>query len=434
MKNANKAPALVLLLMLWALVAVTPTHAAERPTDDRLPMEDTPSGLKADPRDHPFYVPPPFDMMTPGPQPRQADALLFEVNFNDPASCPDKLKDYPDSERVDWTPTMIQAFNYATQIWSTVLNGGIPVVIHACLYDELKDDPLGYARPEAWYANFPGASQQDTYYPAAQANQLANSDLNGASKPEIKATFNAEYSWYFGIDGKVPEGQYDFVSVVLHEIGHGLGFSGSANYDDGITVMIDGQPVDECNGTKDVGCLNNPPRIYDRFVEDGLTKLVGGFANPSLALGSAFTGGTLDFNGPGANGGTQYSPILYAPSKWEEGSSYSHLDEDAYENSLDALMTPNLGFREAIHHPGTVTLGIMSDLGWSVNSRLVVYVDRSNLGFEDGTATNPYNSVREGTQAVLNGGTVYIRPGNYSEKLTLSRPMTLKGSTATIGQ
>lgn len=435
MTNTRKAPAILLMLMLWARMAVAPAHAADRPAGDDAPATNSAqSGLKADPRDNPFYVAPPLEMVAPGPMPRQVDALRFEVNYNDPASCPDTLKDYPDSERVDWTPDMIQAFDYATQIWSTVLNGGIPVVIHACLYDELEDDPLGYARSRIWYADFPGAGQQDTYYPAALANQLANSDLNGAGAPEIVATLNAEYSWYFGIDGKVPEGQFDFVSVVLHEIGHGLGFSGSANYDDGTTVLIDGKPVDECTGTAGVGCLSTPPRIYDRFVEDGLTKLVGGFVNPSSGLGSALTGGALNFNGPAANGGTQYSPVLYAPGEWDSGSSYVHLDETVYEKTVDALMTPSIGFREAIHHPGPVMLGIFADQGWFVNSRMEVYVDRSNLGFEDGTAVNPFSSVREGTQAVLNGGTVWIRPGNYNEKLTLSRPMILKGATATIGK
>ncbi|MCK7534680.1 MAG: hypothetical protein MZV63_28610 [Marinilabiliales bacterium] len=42
----------------------------------------------------------------------------------------------------------------------------------------------------------------------------------------MNATFNKEVKWYFGTDGNTPELLYDFVTVVLHEIGHGLGFTG----------------------------------------------------------------------------------------------------------------------------------------------------------------------------------------------------------------
>jgi hypothetical protein len=398
-------------------------------------MQNTPSGLKADPRDNPFYVPPPQDMTTPGRQPRQADALMININYNDPRSCPATYPGFSDGKLVAWDPKATAAFNYAGQIWSSVLNGGIPVIVDVCLYSKLPGDLLGIAAPSNWYSGFANAPLSGTSYPVALANQRVNRDLNGPDVPEIGASFSADYTWYYGIDGQVPVDQYDFVTTVLHEIGHGLGFLGSANWDDGTPAIVDGQIVNECNGSRGVGCLGSPPRAYDRFVEYG-PKLVGGFDNPSLALGNALTsGGTgLLFNGPGANGGTQYAAVLYAPSSWKSGSSYSHLNDDTYDETTNALMTHALSKREAVHHPGPIALGILADQGWSVNSRLEVYVDRSNLGFEDGTAVNPFNSVREGTQAVLNGGTVWIRPGNYYEKLTLSRPMTLRGSTVTIGQ
>ena len=38
--------------------------------------------------------------------------------------------------------------------------------------------------------------------------------------------------WYFGLDGRPGEDQFDFVSVVLHEIGHGLGFYDSFKIDE----------------------------------------------------------------------------------------------------------------------------------------------------------------------------------------------------------
>ncbi|NIV03224.1 MAG: T9SS type A sorting domain-containing protein, partial [Calditrichae bacterium] len=69
----------------------------------------------------------------------------------------------------------------------------------------------------------------------------------------------------------------------------------------------------------------------------------------------------------GANSGNR--PKLYAPSNWEQGSSYSHLDETTFPpGNPNSLMTPQIGNAEPIHAPGPVTLGIFRDMGWSTQS------------------------------------------------------------------
>lgn len=64
------------------------------------------------------------------------------------------------------------------------------------------------------------------------------------------------------------------------------------------------------------------------------------------------------------------------------------------------------------------------------------YVDWRNTGTELGTPVYPYNTVKEGTEAVFPGGTVSIASGNYSEPMTIWQPMTLSatGGTVVIGQ
>jgi hypothetical protein len=73
-----------------------------------------------------------------------------------------------------------------------------------------------------------------------------------------------------------------------------------------------------------------------------------------------------------------------------------------------------------------------------------VYSDWTNIGFEDGTAGHPFNTVAEAVQVVIPDGTVYINPGSYPETetltvnpqgLTLNRPVTLRttGGMVTIG-
>ncbi|HEU5103138.1 MAG TPA: hypothetical protein VFU22_29155 [Roseiflexaceae bacterium] len=71
------------------------------------------------------------------------------------------------------------------------------------------------------------------------------------------------------------------------------------------------------------------------------------------------------FDGANANAANGGRVGLYAPSTWNQGSSYSHLAE-SFNNSPNALMTFSLGFAESIHSPGPLTLALLRDLGWGL--------------------------------------------------------------------
>ncbi len=69
-----------------------------------------------------------------------------------------------------------------------------------------------------------------------------------------------------------------------------------------------------------------------------------------------------------------------------------------------------------------------------------IRVDRGNAsGWEDGSATHPYNTFTEGDFAALNADTVVIQAGNYPETGRFGRVGTAvtvrsQGGTVTIGQ
>jgi hypothetical protein len=66
-------------------------------------------------------------------------------------------------------------------------------------------------------------------------------------------------------------------------------------------------------------------------------------------------------------------------------------------------------------------------------SRDPVYVDWRNGGAEDGTFSNPYNTVSEGAWYVIPGGNVSIADGTYHEsQAVFFQPMTLKGRNGTV--
>ena len=179
-----------------------------------------------------------------------------------------------------------------------------------------------------------------------------NDDL---TDPDVIATFNSTpvAPWYYGLDARPPAGQVDFVSVVLHELGHGLGFLGSGRVSGSV-------------GTWGLG--TGFPFIYDRYVRAfGFSILGAGSSSPLLL--QAYTSNNLFFQSPptvSALGPSITTPAqLSAPATFVTGSSYSHLDEGTYPaGNANALMTPSINTAEGNHNPGPITAAIFTDSGW----------------------------------------------------------------------
>jgi hypothetical protein len=253
-----------------------------------------------------------------------------------------------------WPTDAQTAFNYAVDIWETLIVSSVPIEIDACWTEFSDPNILGYGGAQGAWANFTNAPRANTWYPNALANSLAGADLDAGTK-DIVGAYGSTFSWYFGMDGNTPGNQVDFVSVVLHEIAHGLGFSGSMSVSSG----------------QGSWGSSRMPDSYDHFTENGSGQQLintGIFPNPSAALAAQLTGEDIFFDGPNAvaaNGGSR--PELYAPSPWDQGSSYAHLDE-SFNGTENALMTWSLSDGESEHSPGPVALGILEDVGWTLTT------------------------------------------------------------------
>jgi PA domain-containing protein len=132
------------------------------------------------------------------------------------------------------------AFQFAADVWSAVLDSRVEIRIQAS-FEPLTCTPtsavLGSAGTIQIFSNGPG-EQPNTWYHVALANKLAGFDLApgaaGTSADDIRARFNSLLNgnpaclggtgWYYGLD--LNHGtDIDLVTVLLHEFGHGLGFS-----------------------------------------------------------------------------------------------------------------------------------------------------------------------------------------------------------------
>ena len=257
---------------------------------------------------------------------------------------------------IGFTPQAQAAFQYAVDIWESVLSSPVTIRVRAN-WTPLAAGVLGSAGANGFYTRLDGASRVDVQYPVALAEKIAGRDLNATTAADINANFSSTFNWYYGLDGNTPAGQYDLVSVVLHELGHGLGFQAGTSYAAASTQ----------------GSYGTPPINFTTYIENlGNQQLTNTqiFPNPSVALGTEFRSNNLYFNSPlakAANNTTNPDkrPKLYAPATFSGGSSISHLDEATYPaRSINSLMTPQIGAAEAIHDPGPITKAMFAEIGW----------------------------------------------------------------------
>jgi hypothetical protein len=250
------------------------------------------------------------------------------------------------------------AVEYAVNILESVLPADLKMTIKASWTKISSAGVLGNSSitmfAGGWAIN---AFDPFAYYPVTVAEKIAGRSLNEDNEADVELVLNSTVKWYLGTDGNTPISKYDLVTVVIHELCHGLGF-------------FDSMDAENSAGSYGLGTI---PIIYDKYVQNLLEKKLTDttlFSQNSKDLYDALVGGQLYFSGPLTRNYLRGGRArLYAPSTWDPGSSVSHLDE-LRTSQVDALMTPYIDYGEAIHDPGNLTLSILGDLGW-INTRII---------------------------------------------------------------
>lgn len=247
----------------------------------------------------------------------------------------------------------------ALEIWSATLDlDGPAITIDFGWVPLTGDSSLGIAGPNEFVMNSRLPSG-DTAYPIALANQLLGIDQNGAGcgedRAEVVLYLNRNAGgdgslWNIG-DDQLGDDQVDLSTVVLHEIGHGLGLVSSARLvgnsvewpHSGSSVYAYDRYFGECANESPNGC------------DSGVTPLA-----PSSS--SNLRSSRVWFRSSGG-----HALELYAPETWSGGSSISHLDEVRYPaGSGFSLMTPFLRRGEAFTAIDSALQSVVQTIGWSL--------------------------------------------------------------------
>jgi hypothetical protein len=255
----------------------------------------------------------------------------------------------------------LNAFTYAANIWGACLQSAVTIVIRAQM-TPLTCTPtgavLGSAGTTEVFRDFAGAPLPGTWYPKALANALFGTDLDAAN-PDISANFNSNLGnpgcltgtfFYYGLDHNPPANTIDFVSVVVHEIGHGVGFQTFIN---SAGSPLAGFPDDfefflEQHGAATFWF----PQMSD------LQRAAGQISDPNLHwLGPLVTTRGLARLTAGMVGGHVQ---MHGPNPYQNGSSTSHWSTALTPNEL---MEPV--YTGANHEPG-LAWALLDEIGWTL--------------------------------------------------------------------
>ena len=260
-----------------------------------------------------------------------------------------------------FSPAAQKSFQAAVDIWANLISSPVPIRITAT-WRTIDSGTgggtiLGQASPGDFTRNFPGQQRANTWYPISLAEKIAGQELNSVNDADITAEFNSAAPWYLGLAAPGAN-QFDFTSVVLHELCHGLGFTSS--------LRVNGNTGSWGFGTGSVFA-------FDPFFENGSSQQLintTNFANPSLALKNQLISDNLFFNSPTGIASNKGEKIrMYAPTEYQQGSSISHVNDATYPSgNPNSLMTAGASLREVIRDPGPLVKGMFADMGWKGTS------------------------------------------------------------------
>ncbi|MET0254440.1 MAG: PA domain-containing protein [Luteibacter sp.] len=193
----------------------------------------------------------------------------------------------------------LNVYQFAADIWGAVLVSDVTIT-NGATFEPLSCDAtsgvLGSSGTNSIFyfddtSTLPAGAVRNTWYHSALFDALTHED-GAPGVDDIQSQFNGALGtpgclegskWYFGLDGKTPAGSINFLNVVLHEMAHGLGFSGFNSLTTGL-----GYPGDD--GV-------NRPDIYSTFVFNDTQMKKWYDLTPAQRVTAALDDGKLVFTG-----------------------------------------------------------------------------------------------------------------------------------------
>ena len=243
-----------------------------------------------------------------------------------------------------WTPEARAGLEAAANRLASNIVVDVPVTL---TYDVIGENNSSSGWLATALAKFTSGSA-GYYDTLVQKKIITGADANG-SAADSQLTVNFAYPWAFG--DTVDRRQFDFQSVMMHELLHTFGFMTGFGNDPSST---------DRNWT-----------TYDSFLAaaDGTSPISGTYVwDATYTPNLTGADGGLYFAGPNAVAAYGGLVPLYTPDPWTPGSSLTHLDPVFAPPGTVYLMDPSDGYGLGVRVLTPVEQGILSDLGFTVHA------------------------------------------------------------------
>lgn len=275
---------------------------------------------------------------------------------------------------------LTQVLDEAAKRWNSQLQIHIPIKVNLFLIN-FPAFPFSGLTLANGRKNFNNSPFKDILYVTALANQLAGTELN-AGEYDMDIYINLATPLYFGT-GKPAANQTDFMTLIMHEIGHGLGFYSDAYVNSsnvGSFGNIPQSAISPISTSFPWPGLDSVPTIYDKFViKQSHQHLVGIAPNKSIQLGDSIKHTANYFDGPSfANASNGGLPVKLSGGNgtYTLGVDILHLN-DAICNSV---MSYCWGNGDTVRRPAAWEMGILKEIGWKAKDpNAIVEINNNEL-------------------------------------------------------
>jgi len=231
------------------------------------------------------------------------------------------------------TETQRIATEYSLELWSEQLAGTQPVNIEVNLFS-LGEGVLGMSYfPPCFFD-----PDTNIWYPYSLWKQKMDTAIS--SEWDIFIVMNSDYRFYFGLDAA---GGMDFVTIMIHEITHGLGFG--------------------CYCSPNGNFFYGAPGIYDCMLYKGLTgpcfTELTNDERAALLISNNLYSGRPNSNLLEAHNGVRVK--MYAPTRYSGGSTAHHWD-----NGVGFVNFMGYSYTYPLHTFNNRKIGIMKDMGYEL--------------------------------------------------------------------
>jgi hypothetical protein len=361
-------------------------------------------------------------------------------------------------------------YRYVANLWEAAIQSNVTITVSAgweALACSANSATLGSAGAWNIWHDFPGGLP-GTWYPQALANKLAGLNLidgtpddgTGYGNVDIKTQFNVNLGnadclvgspFYLGLDGNAGT-KVNFAATLLHELGHGLGFSvlsvqtstgkrinadGTAYTDDGLPSVWEGFMYDGTAGKTWLTMTSaerqasaiNPLKLAWNGANGVAGALATLSATPSLKVTTPAPGysGFYDYNtasfGPAVSTSQALGALAVLPASNPLGC-----------NALTALEAAAVTGKVALIDRGTCAFALKAKNAQNAGAIGVVIANNAagaapGLGGSDPTVVIPTVSVSQASGVTLKAGiAAAVKYGSRTKPGSLSAATALDAS------